>query len=86
MSKNKTLEDFNVSLTITPHPARARIYATLREAEDAAILFNAEVHSDLQAHAALDGYYHDAGAKVTVSFVRDLDSERKCFTVIGWLA
>ena len=71
---------------ITPHPARARIYATLREAEDAAILFNAEVHSDLEARAHLDGYHKDAGAKVTVSFVRKIEPERNGYTVIGWLA
>lgn len=80
---NKTMSDFSM---ITPHPARARTYATLREAEDAAILFNAEVHSDLQAHARLNGYREGDDAKVSISFVRNLDPERQCFTVIGWLA
>lgn len=75
-----------LSTFITPHPGRARRYATLQDAEDAAILFNAEVHSDLNARAHLDGYHKDAGAVVTVSFVKNIEPERQSFTVIGWLA
>ncbi len=74
-----------VSTFITPHPGRARRYATLQDAEDAAMLFNLEVHSHLEARAHLNGYHETADAKVTVSFVRKLDPERKCYTVIGWL-
>ena len=90
MSKNKTtpdpLEDFGYSLTITPHVARAQHYSTLAEAEDAARKFNLGTHLDLNARAHHDGYHQDADARVSVSFVREIEPERNGYTVIGWLA